>query len=179
MEIIGNIIVKLILKADARLKSKLINSLKKTSLTENYSNFRSKYAIDDSFRFNGIDILFYGNGEIFCGKNSYIGNYSTIQAYDGNKVVIGNNCSISHNVRIYTSSNITDQDMNNNLLKIKKVGDVIIGDGVWIGANVFIKENIEIKNNVIVGANSVVITDLEENGIYGGVPAKLIRFKKL
>ena len=55
--------------------------------------------------------------------------------------------------------------------------DVIIGNGVWIGANVFINPNIIIGDNVIVGANSVVTKNLEPNGIYGGVPAKLIRFK--
>lgn len=178
MKIIGNYIIKFILKADDSLKDKLFTALKKINLKENYSSFRAKYKIDDSFRFNGVDILFYGNGEIICGKNSYIGNYSTIQAFDGFKVVIGDNCSISHNVRIYTASNDTDQNLDTNLTKIKKTGDVIIGNGVWIGANVFIKENIKINNNVIVGANSVVTTNLEENGIYGGVPAKLIRFKK-
>ena len=63
--------------------------------------------------------------------------------------------------------------------KLKNEANVIIGNGVWIGANVFIKEGVQIADNVVVGANSVVVNDLKENSIYGGVPAKLIREKKV
>ena len=51
------------------------------------------------------------------------------------------------------------------------------GMGLPMENNVFINPNIIIGDNVIVGANSVVTKNLEPNGIYGGVPAKLIRFK--
>ena len=58
-----------------------------------------------------------------------------------------------------------------------KKGNVIIEDFVWIGANVFINPGVTIGKNSIVGANSVVVRDLPPNGIYGGVPAKLIKLK--
>ena len=48
--------------------------------------------------------LVNGDGEIIIGENSYIGNFSTVQAYKGCKVIIGANCAISHNVRIYTAN---------------------------------------------------------------------------
>jgi maltose O-acetyltransferase len=176
---LANLFIKLILSASDDLKIKLFNTLDNVKRYNDYTLYRSKYSLAKSFRFNGVHILFYGNGQIICGENSYIGNYSTIQAADQCKVVIGNNCSISHNVRIYTSSNVTDQDLNNNLPKEKVQGDVIIGNGVWIGANVFIKEGVNIGNNSIVGANSVITKNIEANGIYGGVPAKLIRMKKI
>lgn len=35
-------------------------------------------------------------------------------------------------------------------------------------------EIIKIENNVIIGANSVVIKNVEENTIVGGIPAKVI-----
>lgn len=135
---IGNILIKLILNANETLRRKLFIHLENDNFQFKIDSYKKKYQIKNSFRFNGQNILFYGNGNIFCGENSYIGNNSTIQAYDNYMVRIGNNCSISHNVRIYTSSNETNQNMNSTKEKKKKNGDVIIGDGVWIGANVFI-----------------------------------------
>ena len=143
-----------------------------------YEQIKKKYGIVSTFRFNGERIEFYGDGEIFCGENSYIGSYSTVQAYKNCKVIIGKDCQISHNVRIYTHTNIADQDFSLPG-KTHKTGDVIIGNYVWIGANVFINPGITIGNNAIIGANSVVTKDVPQNAIYGGVPAKLIRFKNL
>lgn len=178
MKIIANLLIKIILKADNDLKNRLFKSLMEINSSIKYGTYRKKYSIHDTFKFNGINIQFYGNGEIICGQNSYIGNYSTIQSATNYKVVIGNNCSISHNVRIYTSSNSTNQNFDDISPKNKIEGDVVIGNGVWIGANVFIKEGINIGNNSVIGANSVVTKDILENGIYGGVPAKLIRKKE-
>lgn len=146
---------------------------------EVYCSFREQYKIHDSFRFNGENILFYGKGQITCGINSYIGSNSTVQAKTGYKVIIGNNCSISHNVRIYTSSGISDQDWNVDYKRKQKGQDVIINDGVWIGANVFINPGIVIGENAIIGANSVVTKNVAAKSIVGGVPAKLIRFKNI
>lgn len=142
-----------------------------------YMRFRQKYDIHNAFRFNGKDILMYGDGEIIAGENSYVGEYSTWQAAQGYKIVIGRGCMISHNVRCYTQSAIPDHDFSVKPLP-EKYGDIVIGDYVWIGANVFINPGIKIGSNSVVGANSVVTKDVPENAIVGGVPAKLIRFKK-
>jgi len=174
---IANLLVKFLLLADSDRKSNLFNILRKESLNKTYNGYREKYSLSNTFRFNGIDILFYGSGDIICGENSYIGNYSTIQASENNKVVIGDNCAISHNVRIYTASNVSNQNLNSAGLKQKIEGDVVIGNGVWIGANVFINQAVTIGDNAVVGSNSVVTKSIEANAIYGGVPAKLIKMK--
>lgn len=52
---------------------------------------------------------------------------------------------------------------------------VTIGNDVWIGGNVTILPGVTIGNNVIVAAGAVVAKDVPDNGLVGGVPAKLIR----
>lgn len=144
-----------------------------------YNYFRKKYSIHSSFIFNGRDIHFYGEGKIEIDKDSYIGTLSTIQAHPACVVKIGKGCSISHNVRIYTSSKVPDFDFSNKKNAHEKIGNVIIEDYAWIGANVFINPGVIIGENSVIGANSVVTKNIEPFGIYGGVPAKLIRMKKL
>jgi maltose O-acetyltransferase len=124
-----------------------------------YNEYRKKYDIDETFRFNGEGIMFYGDGKIVCGANSYIGRFSSVQSIHPNKVIIGKNCAISNFVRIYTKNN--------------KRGDVIIKDNCWICSGVFIREGITIGSNSVVGANSVVVDDIPNNCIASGAPAKI------
>jgi maltose O-acetyltransferase len=143
-----------------------------------YSLYRDKYNLHKSFVFNGNEILFYDEGELSIDENSYVGAFSTIQAAKGYKVQIGKNCKISHNVRMYTQSSIADWDFSIEPIP-QKIGNIIIGDYVWIGANVFINPGVKIGNNSIIGSNSVVTKDILPNTINGGVPCKLIREKKI
>ena len=172
-----DLFLKLIIKyTSEEQKSIIFNSLEYASNQQRYNGYRRKYNIDESFKFNGKDILFNGEGKIICGAKSYMGDYSTIEAVKDCKVQIGVNCSISHNVRIYTLNKKADQDLSLTELELVS-GDVIIEDNVWIGANVFIKEGITIGSNSVVGANSIVTKNIPSNSISGGVPARLIKMK--
>lgn len=141
-----------------------------------YTTFRNHYQIADTFYFNGREILLYGEGEIICGENSYIGDRSTLHAANGYKLMIGNGCQISSNVRIFTQTAIADADFSQKPVP-SKFGDVKIGNYCWIGANVLINPGVTIGENAVVGANSVVSKDIPAGEIWGGVPAKLIRKK--
>lgn len=142
-----------------------------------YQSYREKYDIDQSFSFNGLGVQLYGNGSLVLGPGSYIGELSTIQAFNGCRVEVGKGCQISHNVRIYTQSSVADQDFSVRPL-LSKLGNVVVRDHCWIGANVFINPGVTIGPNAVVGANSVVTQDVPENEIWGGVPARLIRRKR-
>lgn len=165
---------------ESALKKFIINEISSNAqdCSKSYDRYRNKYQLHEEFWFNGMFILFYGKGEIKAGAKSYIGDFSTAYAHEGNKIVIGKNVRVSHNVRIYTHSAIADQDFSKETLEIK-TGDVIIEDYAWIGANVFINPGVRIGKNSVVGANSVVTKDIPDNTIYGGVPAKLIKRKTI
>ena len=162
-----------------KILGSIYGTLRSAYYQERYSYFKSHYNITSNFEFRGTDIRIYGEGELVLGNNSYMGSYSTMQLNKGNKIVIGTNCRISHNVRMYTSSADPDQDFINVEIKPSRCGDIIIGNGVWIGANVFINPGVTISDNAVVGANSIVTKDVPANAIVGGVPAKLIRLKDL
>jgi maltose O-acetyltransferase len=138
---------------------------------------KSKYLLPKDFKFNGPGILIYGEGSLIVGKQSYIGRYSQIQLKKGHIVKIGDNCRIASNVKIYTGTNVADQDFSSHELE-KKMSNVEIGNHCWIGANVFIVPGIKVGDNAVIGANSVVTNDIQINSINGGVPCKLIKYKK-
>ena len=141
-----------------------------------YSRYRNIYTLDQTFRFNGKFIYLYGEGDIKAGRESYIGEFSSLQAAKGYSVKIGRSCQISHNVRVYTQTARADSDFSLDE-QPQKYGDVTFGDYCWVGANVFINPGVAIGENSVVGANSVVTKDIPPFEIWGGVPAKLLRRK--
>jgi len=138
-------------------------------------SYRKKYDIDPDFKFNGREIAFYGDGEITCGADSYIGKYAHVQAREGFQVSIGQNSALSHHIMIYTENRIADQDLSTE--QVKSGGDVIIGDDCWIGAYTFITEGSRIGNNAVIGANSTVTKSIPPDAIAAGSPAKVVKFK--
>lgn len=56
-------------------------------------------------------------------------------------------------------------------------GDVVIGNDVWIGGDVTIMSGVKIGDGCIIAKNSHVVKSTEPYSIYGGNPAKFIRYK--
>lgn len=73
---------------------------------------------------------------------------------------IGKNCWVNQGVTIgYTN----DDDCPT------------VGDNVTVYSGAKILGNVHVGNNVVVGANAVVVKDVEDNCVVGGVPAKVIK----
>lgn len=53
----------------------------------------------------------------------------------------------------------------------------IIEDGCYIHAGAKVVGGVTVHKNSVVGANAVVVKDVPENVVVGGVPAKIIRIK--
>ena len=120
-----------------------------------YYWYRRRYELGAGFRFNGYFIRMRGKGRIVAGKNCYVSYFSYLNIISGTKLTLGENVSIAHNVRIYTSG----FDVKEFLLsgtKIERNMDVYIGNNVLIGSNSFITPGTVIGDNCIVSANTVV-----------------------
>ena len=57
-------------------------------------------------------------------------------------------------------------------------GAPVIGDNVWIGANAVIVGKIEIGNNVLIAPNAYINSDVPDDSIVIGNPAKIIHNEK-
>ena len=114
----------------------------------------------------------FGMGEnIIIGDNSGIG----VNALIPPNTIIGDNVMMGPDCIIY-SSNHNYKDLT---IPMNKQGNgpalqTVIGNDVWIGGRVIILPGKKIGNGVIISAGSIVTKDLEDYGIYGGNPAKLI-----
>ncbi len=114
-------------------------------------------------------------------KNTYIAPTSTIGrgifiahgVHVGPMVTIGDNtiintCAvIEHECTIGKHSHIS--------VNATIAGRCKIGDFVFVGAGAVIKDKISICSNVTIGAGSVVINNINEVGVYVGIPAKKIK----
>ena len=86
-------------------------------------------------------------------------------------VKIGNNVAIAAGVTFITHDGGV-WIFRKEVPDIQVFGTIIIEDNCVIGQNVSLFPNIRIGKNSIVGAGSVVISDIPENSIAMGVPAR-------
>ena len=71
---------------------------------------------------------------------------------------------------------ITERDSGGGTSGYKDVP--VLGDNVSVGAGANIIGPIHIGNNVIIGAGAVVITDIPDNAVAVGVPAKVVKYNQ-
>lgn len=118
----------------------------------------------------------FGKGDgISIGDNSGLG----VNCHVRGPIEIGSDVMMGPNVRIITSKHNTSRTdipmrQQGHLPKQK----VTIGSDVWIGANVIIMPGITVGNGSIIGAGAVVTKDIPEYAVVGGVPAKVIKYRK-
>lgn len=117
---------------------------------------------------------------IHIGKNVQINDYVHITAM--NKVVIGDNVLMASKIYISDCSHGFyeggDNDSNPDKIPMDrkyKVGEVIIGDNVWLGEFVLVLPDVIIGKGSIIGANSVVTKNIPAYSIAVGSPARVIK----
>lgn len=79
---------------------------------------------------------------------------------------VGKNFSCYHKVGIGSSLEAGGEDLEKNR--------PVFGDNVQVYTGATVIGNIRIGNNVTIGANAVVITDVPDNCLAVGVPARII-----
>ena len=117
-------------------------------------------------------ILFNVGGVKFTNpKNCFIGYNVYFDDLHPELISIGQHTIITEGTRVLSHFlDSTYPDFDHQYL-----GNITIGDHVFIGLNVAIVKPICIGNGSIIGANSVITKDIPPYTIWGGNPAKFIR----
>lgn len=102
------------------------------------------------------------------GERSCLGSRSEV--YNLGPVKIGKKTTLAQYSYICNGTH----DLSNPALPLL-VGDVVIGDDVFVGAKVIILPGLNLGNGSVVGAGSVLTKDTEAFGIYAGNPAKFLK----
>lgn len=130
-----------------------------------------------------------------CGVNAVIKRGAYFGK--GNKVQLGNNSQIGENARIEHDVIIEDNVMMGLEVLIlanihstsrtdiplidqgyEKRSAPVLKEGCWIGARAIILSGVTIGEGSIVGAGAVVTKDVPSYTVVGGVPAKIIKYRK-
>lgn len=113
--------------------------------------------------------------ELVIGDNSGIGINSEIYG----PVFIGNNVLMGPEVIIYTQNH--SYSKKSVLIRNQGYDDykkVVIEDDVWIGRRAMIMPGSHIGKGAVIAAGAVVSGNVPEYAVVGGVPAKVIKYRK-
>jgi len=84
--------------------------------------------------------------------------------------------SIGDNVILAPRVHILAHDASTKIfLNYTRVANTVIGNNVFIGANSVVLPGVTIGNNVVIGAGSVVSTDIPDNSVAVGNPARVVK----
>lgn len=112
------------------------------------------------------------NGQNIHVGDNFLSNYN-LTILDIAEVSMGHNVMVGPNVDIYTVNHPMNPFGRRKYLA--QASPVKIGNDVWIGGKVTITPGVTVGNNVVIAAGAVVVNDVPDNSLVGGVPAKVIK----
>lgn len=122
-----------------------------------------------------VNIQINHDSIIYFGKDNNLIPKISINAQEHQNVIIGDDCSISSNVRMRTTD-AHSMYSTNTKKRTNYSGSIYIGDHVFLGHNAYIEKGVNIGSGAIIENNAHVSSNvnLESNCFYGGNPIRLL-----
>lgn len=133
----------------------------------------------------------YGKGCVFklgatVDEDSVIGSYNYVGKFTSiGSATVGNYCSFGDYVTIgpgehpldyvSTSCRVLNECNVRYSLTEKPVS---IGNDVWIGTHAVVLRGVKVSDGAVIAAGAVVSKDVPSFAIVGGVPARIIKYRK-
>lgn len=124
---------------------------------------------------------------VYCHGNIEIGDYVHISAYVAlygkKKIKINDFCGCSARCTIYSATDDFSGEYMISPMVPKEFtnvieGEVVLEKYVQLGANTVVMPNVTISEGTVVGAMSFVNKNLDEWGVFVGIPCKKIKNRK-
>ena len=115
------------------------------------------------------------SNQIVAGERLAVNTNTYIDGRGG--IIFGNHVMMVPNCVIASCGHGTSDKTIPMCFQPVQYGQIIIEDDVWIGANVTINPGVHVGRGSVVAAGSVVCKDLAPMGVYGGVPAQLLKMR--
>ena len=157
---------------------------RRSSISLSHGATKKQIVLMDNVKVYG-NITVQGNGSVYMGDYTKIGEGSSIQCVDS--VLIGNYTAIGQNTIITDNNTHPLNPEYRKKMQQSAPGSsmrafihsehkpITIGENVWIGSNVRICKGVNIGDNCIVAANAVVTKDIPESSIAAGNPARIVK----
>lgn len=116
-------------------------------------------------------------GSLWIGEDTHIQPRCQFSAYKGT-IQIGRGVQIAPNCAFYPYNHGFELGQSIKSQPIHTKGGILIGDDAWLGVGVIVLDGARIGRGAVIGAGSVVKSEIPDNAIAAGVPARLIRYRQ-
>ena len=123
-----------------------------------------------SAKINKIKLKRWIKAGLIVGKDFQMERGVTIDPSFPWLVTIGDNVTLAPECML-----LCHDGSSKKLIGYSKIGEIKIGNNVWIGGNVCVLPGVTIGDNVVIGAGSVVTKDIPANCLVAGNPGKIIK----
>ena len=115
---------------------------------------------------------------VISSINTRIGEGCVISA----NAVINANATIGKHSIINTNATVEHDNIIEEFAHIsvgaKLGGNVFIGRKTWVGIGATVKNSVSVCNDCMIGAGAVVVKNIDNSGVFVGVPARIMTYEK-